>query len=83
MEQIRYKEGSGAKPKITDKEITELMEACMLNKKQRKKLWYIVACEEGFFDLYRSTIEKKLRARSLRRLKSTKKLGLTELQKRQ
>jgi len=51
-EQVARKEGSGAKPKIIDNEVLELLEACTLNKKQRKKLWYIVAQEEGFFDLH-------------------------------
>ena len=59
------------------------MEACTLNKTQRRKLWHIVAKEEGFFDVHRRTIEKKLRARSLRRTKSTKKLSLTDLQRAQ
>jgi hypothetical protein len=63
--------------------VIQLLEACTLNKKQRKKLWHIVAKEEGFFYVHRRTIEKKLRERGLRRLKSTKKLGLTELQRRQ
>jgi hypothetical protein len=61
----------------------KLLKACMLNKNQRKKLWHIVAQEEGFFDLHRRTIEKKLRARGVRRAKSTKKLGLTDIQKAQ
>ena len=39
--------------------------------------------EEGFFDVYRRIIKKKLRARGLRRRKSTKKLSLTEIQKAQ
>ena len=43
VEQIKHKEGSGAKPKITDDEVIELMEACTLNKSQRWKLWHIVA----------------------------------------
>jgi hypothetical protein len=38
VEQIKRKEGSGAKPKITDDEVIELMEACTLNKSQRRKL---------------------------------------------
>ncbi|KAH6714497.1 hypothetical protein BKA61DRAFT_673819 [Leptodontidium sp. MPI-SDFR-AT-0119] len=83
IKEIRQKAGSGAKPKISDEEITNLLEAYTLNKKQRKKLWHIVTTEEGLFDFYRSTIKKKLRARGLRRLKSTKKLSLTELQRRQ
>ena len=60
-----------------------MLDACTLNKKQRKKLWHIVAKEEGFFDLYRSIIEKKFRARGLRRCKSTKKLDLIDIQKAQ
>jgi hypothetical protein len=52
-EQVARKPGSGAKPKITDDEILELLEACTLNKKQQKKLWHIVAYEKGFFDLHR------------------------------
>jgi hypothetical protein len=82
-EQIARKEGSGAKPKISDDEVIQLLEACTLDKKQRRKLWHIVAHEEGFFDLHRRTIEKKLRARGLRRCKSTKKLHLTDIQKAQ
>ena len=82
-EQVTRKPGSGAKPQITTEEITSLLEACTLNKKQRKKLWHVVAKEEGFFDYHRCTIEKKLRERGLRRAKSTKKLGLTDIQKAQ
>ena len=37
-EQVTRKEGSGAKPKIIDDEVLELLNACTLNKKQRKKL---------------------------------------------
>jgi hypothetical protein len=80
-EKIARKPGSGAKPKVTDNEVIRLMEACTLNKKQRQKLWHVVAREEGFFDLHRSTIERKLREQGLKRLKSTKKLGLTDIQK--
>src|SRR5256714_3192031 len=80
-EQVARKEGSGAKPKVSEEEITRLLEACTLSKKQRKKLWIQIAREEGFFDLYRRTIEKKLRERGLRRCKSTKKLDLTDIQK--
>jgi hypothetical protein len=80
-EQARRKPGRGAQPKITAEQVTELLEACTLNKKQRKKLWHVVAREEGSFDLYRRTIEKKLRERGLRRCKSTKKLGLTDTQR--
>jgi hypothetical protein len=36
--QIARKEGSGAKPKISDDEVIQLLEACTLDKKQRKKL---------------------------------------------
>ena len=52
----------------------------MLNKKQRKKLWHVVAKEDKFFDYYRRMIKKKLRERCLRRAKSTKKLGLIDIQ---
>jgi hypothetical protein len=38
VEQVARKLGSGAKPKIIDDEVLELLEACTLNKKQRKKL---------------------------------------------
>ena|ERR1700722_1205793 len=37
-EQVARKPGSGAKPKITDKEVLKLLETCTLNRKQRKKL---------------------------------------------
>jgi hypothetical protein len=37
-EQIARKPGSRAKPKITDDEVLKLLNACTLNKKQRKKL---------------------------------------------
>ena len=79
-EKITRKKGTRPqKPKITEEEVTTLLEACTLNKKQRKKLWYIVAKEERFFDLYRRTIEKKLCEQGLRRCKSTKKLHLTDI----
>ena len=52
----------------------------ILNKKQHKKLQYIVAAELGF-DIYCRTIETQLRKIGLRRAKSTKKLGLTDIQK--
>jgi hypothetical protein len=71
QEQVIRKPGSGAPVKLTVDAVIQLLEACTLNKKQRKKLWHIVAKKEGFFDLHRSTIEKKLRARGLRRTKST------------
>ena len=40
VEQIKRKEGSGRPRKITDKEVIELIEACTLNKTQRKKFWH-------------------------------------------
>jgi len=83
QELIRRKEGSGAKPKISEAEVDEILAACTANKKQRKKLWHVVAHEEGFFDVTRRTIETKLRERGLRRCKSTKKLGLTDIQRAQ
>jgi len=57
---MRRKEGSRAKLKITDNEVIELIEACILDKKLRRKLWHIVVKEEGFFDVYRRTIKRKL-----------------------
>jgi len=60
QELIRRKEGSGAKPKISEAEVDEILAACTANKKQRKKLWHVVAHEEGFFDVTRRTIETKL-----------------------
>ena len=84
MEQIRRKGGTGgSNKKVIDNEVIELMEACTLNKTQRRKLWHIITKEESFFDIYRRIIKKKLRARSLRRAKSTKKLSLTDLQRAQ
>jgi len=38
VEQIRRKEGSRAKPKITDNEVIKLIEAYILDKKLRRKL---------------------------------------------
>jgi len=37
-EQVTQQLGSGAKPKITEEEITLLLKACTTNKKHRKKL---------------------------------------------
>jgi hypothetical protein len=82
-EQVARKPGSGAPLKYSVEAITNLIESCILNKKQRKKLWHLVVYEEGFWDYHRRTIEKKLRQRGLRRTKSTKKLELTDLQKAQ
>ena len=79
MEQIKCKEGSGAKTKIIDNEVIKLMEACMLNKSQRRKLWHIVALEEGFFNVHRRIIKRKLCARGLCRVKLINKLSLTDI----
>lgn len=78
-EQVARKEGSGAKKKISDEDVLHLLKACTLNKKQRQKLWHVVAYKEGFFDLHRRIIKKKLRARGLRRCKLIKKLNLTDI----
>jgi hypothetical protein len=82
-EQVTRKEGSGAELKLSKADIERLLEACTIDKKARRKLWIQVACEESFFNLHRSTIEKKLCERGLRRCKSTKKLNLTDIQKAQ
>jgi hypothetical protein len=37
-EQVTRKKGSGTKPRITEEEVTNLLETCTLNKKQRSKL---------------------------------------------
>jgi hypothetical protein len=83
QELVARKEGSRANPKILDNEVLYLLKSCTLNKKQRKKLWHIVAHEKGFFDIYRCTIEKKLCEQGLRRTEATKKLYLTDIQKAQ
>ena len=57
----------------------KLLKFCMLDKKQSKKLWHVVAKEEGFFNLYCRIIKKKLRVRGLYRRKLIKKLGLTDI----
>lgn len=80
-EQVVRKPGSGTKPKIIEQEIIIILNSYTISRKQRKKLWHIVTKEEGFFDLYRRIIEKKLCKRGLRRYKSIKKLGLTDIQK--
>ena len=38
QEQARRKPGSGPNPQISVKQVTDLLEACTLNKTQRKKL---------------------------------------------
>jgi len=65
QELVARKERSRAKPKILDNKVLHLLEACTLNKKQRKKLWHVVAHEEGFFNVYCCTIKKKLHEQSL------------------
>ena len=59
-ELVARKPGSGVKEKIMFEQVTDLLDSCIIDKKQRKKLWHIVAKEDGFFDLYKSIIEKKL-----------------------
>jgi hypothetical protein len=81
-EKVARREGSRAKPKLTDKDLNKIFVACTLNKKQRKKLQYIVAAELGF-DVCRRTIETRLRKIGLCCTKSTKKLALTDIQKAQ
>jgi hypothetical protein len=83
QDQIAWKPGSRALSKISDEEVLHLPKACTLNRKQRKKLWHVVVQEEGFFKVYQRLIETKLCTRGLRQLKSTKKLGLTDIQKAQ
>jgi hypothetical protein len=80
-EQVAGKPGSRRPPALTVDQVTDLLKSCTLNKKQRKKLWHIVAMEEGFFDLHCCTFERKLRERGLRCCKSTKKLDLTDIQR--
>ena len=62
--------------------VTEIFKACTLNKKNRKKQQHHVAAEEGF-TACRRTIETRLRVQNLYRLKPTKKLALTDIQKAQ
>jgi hypothetical protein len=81
-QQVLRKVGSGAKPKITVDDLNVIFQECTLNRKQRKKLQYIVALELGF-NVCRRTIETRLRAAGLNRYKSTKKLHLTDSQKAQ
>jgi len=52
--------GSGSKEKIMFEQVMDLLDSFIIDKKQRKKLWHIITKEEGFFDLYKCTIEKKL-----------------------
>jgi hypothetical protein len=68
-ELVKRKLGSGVKPQITEDEIVRLLESCTLNKKQRKKLWYKVACKGGLFDFHRRTIKKRLRESGVKRAK--------------
>jgi hypothetical protein len=56
-----------------------IIESCTVSKKQRKKLWHIIAKEEGFFDITHRRIKQKLYKRGLYRAKSIKKLGLTDI----
>ena len=80
-EQVARKEGSRAKKKISDEDVLYLFKAYILNKKQKQKLWYIIAYEEGFFNLYYHIIKKKLRAQGLCHYKLIKKLHLTKFSK--
>jgi hypothetical protein len=81
-EKVARKGGSRAKLKLTDDNLNKIFVACTLNKKQHKKLQYIVAAELGF-DICWRTIETRLRAKGLNRCKPTKKLYLTDIQKAQ
>jgi hypothetical protein len=44
-EKVARQEGSRAKPKLTDKDLNKIFVVYILNKKQYKKLQYIVAAE--------------------------------------
>jgi hypothetical protein len=49
------KPGSGGAQRndeLTVAKVTQLLEAYILNKKQWKKLWHIVASEEGLWDYH-------------------------------
>ena len=60
--------------------VTEIFKACILNKKNCKKQQHHVTTEESF-KACRRTIETWLWAQNLYRLKSMKKLALTDIQK--
>jgi hypothetical protein len=79
-EKVARKGGSRAKLKLTDDDLNKIFVACTLNKKQYKKLQYIVAAELDF-DICRRTIETCLRTKGLNRCKPTKKLYFTDIQK--
>jgi hypothetical protein len=79
-EKVARKGESGAKLKLTDDDLNKIFVACTLNKKQYKKLQYIVAAELGF-DICLRTIETYLCTKGLNCCKPTKKLYFTDIQK--
>jgi hypothetical protein len=76
---VNRKPGSGAKPKINDDDIKQVFDVCRKDKESRKKQWIDISQEEGFEACYR-TIETRLHKMGLKRMKSTKKLALTDIQ---
>jgi hypothetical protein len=79
---VDRKPGSGAKSKINNDEVKQVFDACCKDKKSRKKRWVDISREEGF-EVCRRTIEIRLRKMGLKRMKSTKKLELTDIQRAQ
>ena len=83
-EKLARKVGSGgdrskAGP-LLEEDIQLIFEACTANKKARAKRQHHVAYELGF-NQSRWTIEKRMREHGLFRVNSTKKLGLTDIQR--
>jgi hypothetical protein len=81
-QQIARKEGSGAKSSLTENDLNVIFEACTIDKKSRATQQHQIADTLGF-NQYCTTIETQLRKRGLYRVKSTKKLGLTDVQRAQ
>jgi hypothetical protein len=67
---------------LSNEDCNKIFAACTINKKARKKRFHHVAAKEGF-EACRRTIETRMRQMNLRRCKSTKKIGLTDIQRAQ
>jgi hypothetical protein len=83
-EKIARKVGSGGnhtkEPTLTEEEVKLIFDACTADKASRAKRQHHVAWELGFNQV-RSTIEHRMRQHGLYRVNSTKKLGLTDIQR--
>jgi hypothetical protein len=81
-EKVARKPGSGRLKVLIDSDCQQIFNAYTKDKASRKKRQHHIALKEGF-EVCRRTIEARMRKMNLNRVKPTKKLALTPIQRAQ